>query len=86
MSDGNQFTLARQVVLDGVCGLGISDPAIYRTAFLIRDGYCVGQRLFFDGIQAIWLTAENVVRFYADDGDILKTVEIGQEPSEKIAA
>ena len=86
MSNGNQFTLVRQIVLDGISGLGVPDPAISRTAFMIQDGYCVGQRFFFDGIQAVWLMAENVIRFYADDGDLLKTVEIGQEPTEKKAA
>ena len=81
-----QFTPIRQAVLDGISGLGVLDPAMSRTAFLIRDGYCIGQRFFFGDIQAVWLMAENVIRFYADDGDLLKTVEIGQEPSEKQAA
>ena len=82
-----QFTPIRQAVLDGISGLGVPDPTITRTAFLIQDGYCVGQRFFFDGIQAVWLMAENVIRFHDDDGALLKTVEIGQEPSsEKRAA
>jgi len=81
-----QFTPIRQAVLDCVSGLGIPDPVITRTAFMIRDGYCVGQRFLFDGIQAVWLMAENVIRFYGDDGELLKTIEIGWEPSEKKAA
>lgn len=58
MSTGIQFTPIRQAVLDGISGLGVPAPAISRTAFLIRDGYCVGQRFFCDGIQAVWLMAE----------------------------
>ncbi len=86
MSNGIQFAPIRQAVLDGISGLGVPDPAISRRVFLIRDGYCIGQRFFFDGIQVVWLMAENVIRFYADDGNLLKTIEIGLEPSEKKAA
>jgi len=86
MSTSIHFTPIRQAVLAGVSGLGVADPAISKTFFLIRDGYCIGQRFLFDGIQAVWLMAEDVIRFYADDGALLETVEIGQEPAEKKAA
>ena len=47
------------------------------TTFLIRDGHCAGQRFLFDGVQAVWLIVENVVRFYDEKGRVLKSVEVG---------
>ena len=86
MNDTIRVPSVRQAVLDGVSELGVPDPAISRMVVLTRDGYCVGHRFPFDGLQAVWLTAESVVRFYGEDGALLKTVEVGQElPIEKVA-
>ena len=59
----------------------MSEPAITKTVVLIRDGRYVGNRFPFDGIEAVWLMAESVIRFNADDGALLETVEVGEEPS-----
>jgi hypothetical protein len=56
-----------------------------RTTYLIRDGGCVGQRFLFDGIQAVWLIAENVVHFYDENGRMLKTVEVEAARREEAA-
>ncbi len=86
MSDNTQFTSIRQAVLDGVSELGVPEPAISRMVVLTRDGYCVGHRFPFDGIQAVWLTAGSVIRFFANDGALLRTVDVGQGPSIKKVA
>ena len=86
MSKHTPFTSVRQVVLDTVSELGVSEPVIKRTVVLTRDGYFVGHRFHFDGIQVVWIIAENVIRYYAGDGSLLKTVEVGQKTSTKMAA
>lgn len=85
MSNNTPFTSIRQTVLDTVSELGVLKPVITNTVVLTRDGYFVGHRFFFDGIQVVWLMAESVIRFYGD-GSLLKTVEVGQGPSTKKAA
>ena len=81
MSDDSQFTSIHQAVLDTLPELGISEPVITKMAVLTRSGYCVGHRFLFDGVQAVWLMAEGIIRFYADNGSLLKTSEVGQVPS-----
>ena len=57
----------------------------HSTTFLIRDGYCAGRRFLFDGVQTVWLLAEKVVRFYDENGRVLKTVGVGTGGKEEAA-
>ena len=82
----NDNASIRQAVIDAAAELGISEPAISRTIILNRDRNYAGQRFLFDGIQAVWLIDEDVIRFYAEGEALLKTVPVGQEPSTKKAA
>jgi len=86
MDDSTRFTSIRQTVLDGVSELGIPDPAISRMVVLTRNGYWIGYRFSFDGIQAVWLTAESVVRFFGEDEVLLRTVDVRQRASRQKAA
>jgi hypothetical protein len=82
----NDNASIRQAVIDTASELGISDAAICRTVILTRDGHYAGYRFPFDDIQAVWLVDEDLIRFHADDGALLKTVTVGQEPSTRKAA
>ena len=82
----NDSASIRQAVIDAASELGVSDAAISRTVILTRDGHYVGHRFLFHGIQAVWVIDEDVIRFHAGDGALLKTVTVGQEPSAKKAA
>ena len=86
MSDNTQLSTIHRAVLEALSELGVSDPTISKTVVLTRGGYFVGHRFLFDGVQAIWLTSEGVIRVYADDGTLLRTVGLGQGPSRNEAA
>jgi hypothetical protein len=86
MLNGNRFSSIRQTLLDTLSELGVSDPVISKTVVLISKGYFAGYRFPVENIMVVWLMAEGVVRFYADDGSLLKTLEVGQELGEKKAA
>ena len=86
MLNGTQFSSLRPILLETLSELGVSDPVINKTVVLLRDGYFAGYRFPVDGIQVVWLMAEGVVRFYADDGSLLKTLEVGQGLGVKKAA
>ncbi len=73
-----------QAIAAGLSELGMPDLPCRSTTFLIRDGHCVGQRFLFDGVQVVWLIAENVVQFYDEKGRMLKSVEV--EAAEREAA
>ena len=86
MLDGNRFSSLLPLLLDTLSELGVSDPVINQTVVLTSKGYFVGFRFPVEGITVVWLMAEGVVRFYADDGSLLRVVEVGQELGEKKAA
>lgn len=75
----------RDTVIDAASKLGLSEPTVTKTVVLTHGGYFVGRRFLFDGFQAVWLMAEGVIRFFADDGALLETVEVGQSSIKKVA-
>ncbi|MFC1596703.1 hypothetical protein ACFL5Q_02040 [Planctomycetota bacterium] len=77
MDDGTESDLLHQTIAAGLSELGMPDLPCRSTTFLIHDGHCVGRRFLFDGVQAVWLIAENVVQFYGGNGRVLKSVEVG---------
>jgi hypothetical protein len=86
MNDDAPFSSIRQTLLDTLSELGVSDPVISKTVVLISKGYFAGYRFPVENIMVVWLMAEGVVRFYADDGSLLKTLEVGQGVAVKKAA
>ena len=58
--------------------LGMPGLPCRSTTVLIWEGRCVGQRLIFDAVEAVWLTVENVVHVYDEDGRLPKSVELGK--------
>ena len=83
----NSATLEQieQALQAGLSELGMPDLASHRTTLLIQVGYYVGRRFTFDGVQAVWLTAEKVVRFYDDNGQVLKSVAVETAQEQKAA-
>jgi hypothetical protein len=77
MHSAPEPTPLHQAIAAGLSELGMPDWVCRSTTFLIRDGHCAGQRFLFDGVQAVWLIAQNVVHFYDEDGRVLKSVEVG---------
>ena len=75
----------QQALHVGLSELGMPDLASHRMTLLIRDGYYVGRRFTFDGVQVVWLTAEKVVRFYDENGQVLKSVAVETVQEQKAA-
>ncbi len=62
MAEDVQQDRTRQTVDATLAELGMADLPCQGTIFLIDAGYCVGRRFLFDGIQAVWLIADDTVR------------------------
>ena len=77
MDNAPKPALLHEAIAAGLSELGMSDLPCRTTTFLVRDGHCVGQRFLFDGVQAVWLIAENVVQFYDGNGRMLTSMEVG---------
>ena len=75
----------QQAIAAGLSELGMPDLVCRSTTYLVRDGHCVGQRFLFDGIQAVWLIAENVVQFYDENGRMLRSVQVAAARREEAA-
>ena len=76
MDNAPEPTPLHQAIAAGLSELGMPDLVCRRTTFLIRDGHCVGQRFLFEGIQAVWLIAENLIQFYDENGRMLRSVKV----------
>jgi len=86
METDSPLTDLAKAVLGGAAELGVSDPSIIETRVLTRDGYFVGRHFICNGISALWLADDGVIRFRDDSGTLLKTIIIGQDLPEKRAA
>jgi len=85
MDNAPEPTPLYQTIAAGLSELGMPDLPCRSNTFLIRDGHRVGQRFLFEGLQAIWLIAENVVQFYDENGRMLRSVEVRAAEREEAA-
>ena len=76
MDNAPEPTPLHQAIAAGLSELGMPDLVCRSTSFLIRDGHCVGQRFLFEGVQAVWLIAENLIQFYDENGRMLRSVKV----------
>ena len=51
---------------------GVSSEAGISESILIRHDYYCGRRFEASGVQAIWFIEENELKFYAQDGAVLR--------------
>ena len=45
---------------------------------LTLAGYYVGREFKFAGIRAVWTASQGQIKFYGDDGEMLRVVEVGE--------
>ena len=85
MDNSEKSSSLHEAIAVGLFELGTPDLPCRRTTFLIRDGNCVGQRFLFEGVEAVWLMGENVVRFCDQNGRMIKSSGVGTDTQEKAA-
>jgi hypothetical protein len=71
-------TYLRRTINAAVADLGHKTKEC-KESVLIREGYFVGRQFCFEGIRAIWFAEEEIVKFYADDGQLLGTMVVAEE-------
>ena len=85
MDNAPEPTPLHQAIAARLSELGMPDLICCSTTFLVRDGHCAGQRFLFDGVQAVWLIAENVIQFYDENGRMLTSMEVGAAEHQRAA-
>jgi hypothetical protein len=45
---------------------------------LILAGYYVGREFRFDGVRAVWIASQGQIKFYGDQGQLLRVLDVGQ--------
>ncbi len=76
MGQPTASTSVYQLILDTLAELSVDSSAGGSIHVMISGGMCVGRRFLFDGIEAIWVLADKVVRCYGEDGSLLRTIEV----------
>ena len=70
----------RLVIDSAVAELG-HNPSRCVETILIRGGHFLGRQYRYDGIRAVWLADDEMVKFYGDDGQLLRTMMDVEKPA-----
>ncbi len=73
------------IILQSLGDLGFDNPVFRGQTFLLRDRQLVGRRFCFEGVEAVWLSAEGRIKFCNDQGELLRVVNLGDEQDRKAA-
>ncbi len=65
--------------------LGLADAAPTGESLLTLAGYYVGREFKFAGVRAVWTVSQGQIKFYGDDGTVLRLVDLGEGQQAKAA-
>ena len=65
--------------------LELADAAPTGESLLTLAGYYVGREFKFAGVRAVWTASQGNIKFYGDDGEVLRVVEVGEGQQAKAA-
>jgi hypothetical protein len=69
----------RELVRRTLDDLGLADAQPIGESFLTLAGYYVGREFRFTGVRVVWMASQGQIKFYADDGTVLRVVELGTQ-------
>lgn len=64
---------------------GESGPRPTGESFLTLAGYYVGREFKFAGVRAVWTASQGNIKFYDDDGEVLRVVDLSEPRQAKAA-
>lgn len=76
----------RQLVLASLADYGAAGSPLLGETLLLSNGYYCGRSFTFDGIRAVWLADAGEVKFFADSGGWLGTIELEENAPRRKAA
>jgi hypothetical protein len=72
----------RDLVRRTLHDMGLADADPIGESLLTLAGYYVGREFKFTGVRAVWMASQEQVKFYGDDGRVLRVVEVGEPQKE----
>ena len=75
----------RDLVHRTIQDLGLAAIQPLGESLLTLAGYYVGREFRFDGVRAVWIASQGQVKFYGDDGQLLRVLDVGQAGEKKAA-
>jgi hypothetical protein len=75
----------RDLVQRTVQELGLVDVQPLGESLLTLAGYYVGREFRFDGVRAVWIASQGQIKFYGDDGQLLRVVDLSQAQDKRAA-
>jgi hypothetical protein len=75
----------RNLVRQTLEELGLADAAPNGESLLTLAGYFVGREFRFAGVRAVWTANQGQIKFYGDDGEVLRVVQVGEGQQAKAA-
>jgi hypothetical protein len=75
----------RNLVRHTLEDMGLVEAAVTGETLLTLAGYYVGREFKFAGIRAVWTASQGQIKFYGDDGEMLRVVAV-DEPKQAKAA
>jgi hypothetical protein len=68
----------RSLVLRTLDELGLASSQPTGESLLTLAGYYVGREFRFTGIRAVWMASQGEIKFYNDDGRLVRSVSVEQ--------
>jgi hypothetical protein len=75
----------RNLVRRSLKELGLADAAPTGESLLTLAGYYVGREFKFTGVRAVWTASQGNIKFYGDDGEVLRVVALDEQRQTKAA-
>jgi hypothetical protein len=75
----------RELVHRTVRDLGLLAVQPLGESLLTLAGYYVGREFRFDGVRAVWIASQGQIKFYDDDGQLLRVLDVGQAQDKRAA-
>jgi hypothetical protein len=65
--------------------LGLADAVPIGESLLTLAGFYVCREFKFTGVRAIWMASQGQIKFFADEGRVLRVAEVGELGQAKAA-
>jgi hypothetical protein len=77
--------LCRHGLFRTIQDLGLEGTEPLGETLLTLAGYYVGREFRFNGVRAVWIASQGQIKFYGDDGQLLRVVDLGQVDGKRAA-
>lgn len=85
MEHSPQTGRIRQAVDASLAELGVPNLPCLGVRFLVEDGFYVGQRFLFEGLEADWSITQKRIDFFDEQGRLVKSVALDDAQVDRAA-